>query len=300
MEAYLGRFQELLDQLYDGVYFVDSERRIVYWNHAAEAISGFSMADVLGRGCADNILTHIDGDGQSLCQGACPLAKTLVDGKSREAEVYLHHRRGHRVPVAIRVSAIRDADGHIVGAAELFNDVSSPIAIRERFRELENLAYLDALTELANRRYMVKEIQQRLEELRRYGWNSGLIFADIDHFKRVNDDYGHQVGDDVLKAVGKTLAVNVRPFDLIGRWGGEEFLGIVRNIDSNALHLLADRLRMLVAHTRVAANGDALSVTVSMGATVMAPDDELEQAVQRADQLMYQSKCQGRNRVTVG
>ncbi|OIP90529.1 MAG: sensor domain-containing diguanylate cyclase [Syntrophobacteraceae bacterium CG2_30_61_12] len=300
MDAYFGRFQELLDQLYDGVYFVDNQRRITYWNHAAEAITGFSVADVLGRSCADNILTHIDSDGHSLCRGSCPLAQTLVDGQSREAEVYLHHRRGHRVPVAIRVSAIRDAAGQIVGAAELFNDVSSSIAIRERFRELEKLAYVDALTELANRRYVAKEIQQRIEELKRYDWKSGLIFADIDHFKRINDDHGHNVGDQVLKAVARTLAINVRSFDLFGRWGGEEFLGIIRNIDESALLFLADRLRMLVANTQVAAASSLLSVTVSVGVTIMTLDDDLEKAVQRADRLMYRSKCEGRNRTTLG
>ena len=93
---------KLLDSLFDGVYFVDLDRRITYWNAGAERISGYLRSEVVGSCCADNLLRHIDTEGHKLCQDGCPLAATMRDGKTRESSVYLHHKFGHRVPVLVR------------------------------------------------------------------------------------------------------------------------------------------------------------------------------------------------------
>ena len=100
-------FSELLDNLTDGVYFVDRERRIVYWNKAAERITGFSKSEVIGCRCLDNILTHVNEEGGNLCHSGCPLAQTIEDGKSRKADVFLHHKDGHRQPVLVGVAPVR-------------------------------------------------------------------------------------------------------------------------------------------------------------------------------------------------
>jgi PAS domain-containing protein len=89
-------YETLLDNLYDGVYFVDRERRITFWNKAAERITGFAKREVLGKRCADNLLRHVDHRGNSLCEGACPLSHTLGDGLFRSDTVFLHHQDGHR------------------------------------------------------------------------------------------------------------------------------------------------------------------------------------------------------------
>ncbi|MDD2542618.1 MAG: PAS domain-containing protein, partial [Desulfuromonadaceae bacterium] len=94
-------YKELLDSLADGVYFVDRDRRITYWNKTAERLSGFSAQEVIGTDCAENILRHIDELGNELCLKGCPLTATLEDGKMRDADMFMHHKYGHRVPVAI-------------------------------------------------------------------------------------------------------------------------------------------------------------------------------------------------------
>jgi len=111
-------YRKILDNLYDGVYFVDPERRITYWNKGAERISGFSAVQVKGKCCAENILVHVDDLGNELCKGDCPLAQTLKDGQTREADVYLHHADGHRIPVKIRVAPIIE-NGKVAGATEV-------------------------------------------------------------------------------------------------------------------------------------------------------------------------------------
>ena len=131
-------YERVIESLHDGLYFVNRDRVITYWNKSAERISGFSAEEVVGKSCADNILTHVDGEGKNLCVNGCPMAETISDGIPREANVYLHHRAGHRVPVSVRVSALTDADSNIIGGIELFTDISNQSANELRIKELEN------------------------------------------------------------------------------------------------------------------------------------------------------------------
>ena len=293
-------YSRIIDHLYDGLYYVDRNRVIQYWNRAAERITGYAAAEVVGRPCSDNILTHVTDNGDNLCMGACPLAATLEDGQMREASVFLHHKDGHRVPVSVRVAPLNGPDGKAIGCVELFTDMSSLKSIETRMKELEEMALLDRLTGIANRRYIEKELSIHLSEEKRFQIPFGILFMDIDHFKKFNDTYGHDVGDQVLKYVANTLLKNSRPFDVMGRWGGEEFVGILRNVGLEQLEELGNRLRMLVESSYIASQDKTLHVTISMGATLMRHDDTLESLIKRADNLLYESKSAGRNRLTLG
>ena len=291
---------DVLENLHDGLYFTDTHRVITFWNHAAERITGYTAAEVLGRSCAANILVHVDTDGRSLCGGLCPLAMAMADSVGREAEVFLRHKDGHRVPVLVRTGPLKDRQGQVVGGIELFTDLSNILANNSRVRELEQLALLDNLTQLANRTYLLREIEARFEEMRRYGIPFGLLFMDIDFFKRFNDTYGHDVGDEVLKLVANTFVANSRAFDVYGRWGGEEFVGVIRSIDAEDLVVLGNRMRVLVNQSFLMHDEARLGVSISLGATAAHPDDTAESLIKRADQLLYQSKKEGRNRLTLG
>lgn len=120
---------------------------------------------------------------------------------------------------------------------------------------------------------------------------------DIDHFKSVNDTYGHETGDHVLRPVAKTLARSLRPFDLSGRWGGDEFLAVILNVDAAHLGVVAKRVRALIAATRIPLEDNYLSVSVSIGGTLARASDSPETPLNRADLSMYRSKMEGRNRV---
>lgn len=300
MKIESNSYERIINNLHDGLYFVDRNRMITYWNKAAEKISGFSANEVIGKSCAHNILMHIDDDGNSLCKGLCPLAQTMADGKNREATVYLHHKHGHRVPVSVRTSPLTDKQGNIIGGIELFTDISDQTANELRVKELEKMAYLDNLTQLANRNYIEKEIQNRFEENKRFNIPFGIFFIDIDHFKKFNDTYGHDVGDEVLKFVAATFTANARPFDLYGRWGGEEFIGIIRNITLKDLEVMGNRLRLLIKNSFITHQDQKLAVTISTGATLVQKDDTVESLIKRADTLLYQSKEDGRDRVSIG
>ena len=291
-------FKRLVDSLYDGVYFVNKSRVIQYWNTAAEKITGYSAKEVVGKRCSDNILVHVDSDGNRLCNSGCPLVDAINKGSPQEGEVYLHHKDGHRVPVTVRINPVYDADGAIIGGVELFTDISGKESTRMRIDELEKLALLDPLTGLANRRYIEMELLSRIQEQQRYGWSFGLLLMDVDGFKQVNDTFGHNIGDAVLKAVSGTISNNARPFDLFGRWGGDEFIGLLKNVDAKMVYDIGRRLRILTKESSVLVNDEEVSVTVSIGGTVSRPDDSMESLLDRADRLMYKSKKAGRNRFT--
>jgi len=292
--------RSILDTFHDGVYFVDRDRRITYWNKGAERISGYGAAVVVGARCRDELLRHVDEHGNRLCQERCPLAATIEDGLPREVEVFLHHRLGHRVPVHVRVAPLRDPDGTIVGALEVFSDSSTNMAALQRAKELEGAAYVDRLTGVASRLLTEITLRARLDELMHYGWPFGILFIDIDQLKAVNDTLGHAAGDDFLVALANTLRGGARSFDLVGRWGGEEFVTIVANTDGDRLQGIAERFRRLVQESVVTAGGAEHVVTVSIGGTQAIPGDTVESLVARADGLMRASKQAGRNRVTVG
>jgi diguanylate cyclase (GGDEF)-like protein/PAS domain S-box-containing protein len=293
-------FERIIENLHDGLYFVDRDRVITYWNKAAEKLSGYTANEVVGKSCSDNILTHVDSEGNSLCTGMCPLAATIADGKYHEAEIYMHHKDGHRIPVSVRVSSLTDIDGNIIGGIELFTDISNQAVNELRIKELEKLALLDNLTQIANRNYIDREIQTRFEEKKRYNVPFGILFIDIDHFKKFNDIYGHDVGDDVLKFVTNTFVANSRPFDIFGRWGGEEFIGIIRNIIGKDLEMLGNKLRSLIENSYIIHKNEKLYVTISIGATLVNENDTIDSLIKRADALMYKSKGAGRNCLTIG
>ncbi|HUI91099.1 MAG TPA: sensor domain-containing diguanylate cyclase [Chitinivibrionales bacterium] len=290
----------LIESMPDGVYLSDASRSITFWNKAAERITGFTAAEVVGKNCSDNILTHIDASGNNLCKGMCPLARCIKDDKPYEAEVFLHHKSGYRIPVLVRVSPLHDESGKVTGGMELFTDISNKAALQERIAELEQLALVDNLTKVSNRHHTLPSLDAIFMEKERYDLSFGVMMIDIDDFKTINDTKGHEVGDAVLVMVAGTLRNALRPYDHLGRWGGEEFLAIVRNVDAGALLSLANRCRLLIEQSYLTRGDAVLRVTVSVGATVATPEDNGKSIVERADKLQYASKNAGKNRVTMG
>jgi diguanylate cyclase (GGDEF)-like protein/PAS domain S-box-containing protein len=291
-------FQQVLEKLDEGVYVCDDERRILFWNKGAEQLTGYSAEEVIGSHCFDELLLHVDEEGTNLCRDGCPLSETMRSGQDQQRLVYLHHKQGHRVPVRVRTTPLRDADGAISGAVEIFSSRSYQKDMLERISRLEREALVDPLTHLVNRRHLEASLDTRLAEQQRYGWRFGVLFIDIDHFKQVNDRHGHEVGDLLLRLVALTLSNSIRPFDLVGRWGGEEFVAIVTNVTPQQLEHIAERARILVAESDILQDGQRLSVTISTGATMARSDDTVDTLIRRADRLMYASKTAGRNRTT--
>ncbi len=295
----LAFFKSVLDSIADGVYFTDLDRKVSFWNKAAERLTGYASEEVLGRSCADNLLRHVDDLGTELCLTGCPLAETMQDGRNREMNVYLHHKFGHRVPVKVRSSPMRDEQGKIIGAVEVFTDNSSNINVLRELEKLRQEVLTDQLTGIGNRRYADITMDSLDRTMQENGVPFGILMADIDHFKKVNDTFGHQVGDLVLKMVAKTMTSIMRPLDAACRWGGEEFILLIPNVSGEALENIANRLRVLVENSWLDHEEGQLRVTVSFGGAVSEPNEKAVDVAGRADGQLYLSKEAGRNCVFI-
>jgi diguanylate cyclase (GGDEF)-like protein len=198
----------------------------------------------------------------------------------------------------VKVSPIRDGNGEITGAVEIFSDSSASAAVHDKIRELERLAMLDPLTQVPNRRYFNSNIAKQFDDMTNAGVRFGVIMIDIDEFKQVNDQHGHQVGDEVLKVVANTLSANMRPHDVVGRWGGEEFVALIRGVSADELRMVAERLRALVEASAYPKEQGPVSVTISVGTAMARQGQNAEEIIAAADRAMYSSKRSGRNRVS--
>lgn len=168
--------------------------------------------------------------------------------------------------------------------------------LRHQHDLLERMAFVDALTEVHNRRYVDHQLREQISLVRRYQQPLSVLLCDIDHFKQINDHLGHSGGDRVLVEVARLLRAHVRGADIVGRWGGEEFIVVMHMTDVEGALTVAERMRVAVEQSPVVAGR---SVTVSIGVSTYEPGDTFDSLLHRADDALYRAKRAGRNRVTV-
>ena len=172
--------------------------------------------------------------------------------------------------------------------------------LTEKTAELEQLAYYDTLTGLYNRRSILEKLNEWLRHVRRYKGSLSVVMLDIDFFKQVNDLHGHRVGDRVLADLADFMRRSVRQTDLVGRYGGEEFLILLPRTDATGAATMAERVcRALRAAPLHDAGGGVLKVTASLGAAEYCEGDDEDSLISRADAALYRAKGAGRDRIEV-
>ncbi|MHC4942302.1 MAG: GGDEF domain-containing protein [Planctomycetota bacterium] len=292
--------KQLLDNLYEGVYFVDRDRTITAWNKAAEAITGFTAEEVVGSHCMDNILNHVDEKGDQLCFGQCPLSCTMEDGKEREETIYLHHKEGHRVAVDVRVVPMIDGQGEVIGAVEIFMESASEASELQQVNPLVRRSVIDPEMILYNQANCETALCARFDDAKKSGKSFGMLLIDIDQLSGINENLGEETGNQILQMTAATILNSLRPFDFLCRSETSDFVGLVVNTSQAQLKRIAERVRVLVQHSSLFRHKKPLKVTVSVGATMAETKDTLNTLRGRADLNLMKSKQTGRNRVTAG
>lgn len=164
---------------------------------------------------------------------------------------------------------------------------------------LEELLTIDELTGVSNRRFLDFYIDENIRKANDFNITFGVLFVDIDHFKYVNDTYGHQTGDIVLSEMASIIQNSLRNHDLIGRYGGEEFLVVLQVEEKKHLEIISEKLRKKIEETVFDSENNKLNITVSIGGTLYQGPEKANQMIERADQCMYESKENGRNQITI-
>lgn len=289
----LHQNEVLLRTAGEGIFGVDREQVVTFINPAAQKMLGYAQDAVIGQRL--HALIHLRGpDGQPCEEAACPVALTLGDGQTRTQEEWLRRSDGGIFPVRMTVSPIREGLGY-GGAVVVFHDIGE---LKEKEAALTRLARTDTLTGLNNRGYFLELLGIEISRWQRNGHHVALLMIDLDCFKRVNDTWGHAVGDEVLRHFSEVLRRSLRRVDIAGRLGGEEFAVLLPGDNEVAALAAAERLRQNVANEAASTSAGAITVTISIGVTLFrAGDSSHEQPLRRADQALYRAKQAGRNRV---
>ncbi len=290
---------QIVETLSLGVLVLDPEARIVYWNRWLENASGHSFPEVRGRSIFE---LYPELENPAFMRN---FRSVLSFGNYAYFSQRVHD---HLLPLRPAPGATASGaefmsqhcvmgpirEGPRVAYAYLTIEDVSETVIREKL--LSELAMHDVLTSAYNRRYFDRRLAEELERSRRYGHSLSLVMLDLDHFKEVNDRYGHLFGDEALKHAARVWVKAVRVSDVVARYGGEEFCIIFPETGIDEACLLAERARAAIAAAPVEFGGLSARITASAGVAVSRPDDGSDDILHRADEALYRAKAAGRNR----
>jgi diguanylate cyclase (GGDEF)-like protein/PAS domain S-box-containing protein len=278
-EAY---FKAIMTSIKAGVMVIDVKKHeIVDINKAASELIGISKKDIIGKECHEYVCPAE--------RGKCPITdlNQVIDNSER----FLINARHRKIPIIKTVVPITFKNRKYL--LETFIDISE----RKRMdKKLKKLATTDILTGAYNRIGFDEIVAREMESVKRYNKTLSVILFDIDHFKRVNDKFGHNFGDTVLKNIGTIVKKTIRKVDYFIRWGGEEFLILSEETDKEQAYILAERIRKDIEKFSF---NNLAHVTISCGVAECKKEDTENTFIKRADDAMYKAKRKGRNRVVM-
>jgi diguanylate cyclase (GGDEF)-like protein len=286
----------LLDNMHDAVVFVDASMRIIRWNHGAERMTGIAGTSICDRRWTPSVLSIRGEKGSAICEDDCPVVNAISSGVQSLRRMSIGGRSRDRVAVDTHAIPVVDPDGTILGAVLVLHDASSEISLEERCQSLHTKATRDPLTQVANRAEFDRVFELFINTHRQQRVSCSLIICDLDRFKKINDTYGHQAGDEAIKTLATLLKSSCRPGDLVARYGGEEFVMLCADCDNAATARRADEIRKRLEQTPQPALGGR-SITASFGVTEIQPGDTSETMLRRADRGLLIAKEKGRNTV---
>ncbi|MEH2500250.1 diguanylate cyclase (GGDEF)-like protein/PAS domain S-box-containing protein [Bradyrhizobium sp. AZCC 1678] len=294
LEVSTSRFRSVVDAAYDAIITVDQEHNITLFNRAAENLFGYDASEVIGHPLVNLLPEKFRSHHSAYIHqfSRSPVNSRQMDERNR---IWGQHRDGTLLPVEIAISKIN------VGGLLEFTAVIRDITDRVRLMDLlQKQAVTDELTGLPNRREFLEIMEKVLESDEQLA----VLMLDIDYFKKVNDTYGHDAGDEVLRVLSKIGMAASRKMDVFARWGGEEFVAALTGLDAEHARATAEKLRTTFEKQDFEHDwsiGHAIPFTVSIGVATRADgENDLDAIMKRADEALYQAKENGRNRVEVG
>lgn len=289
-------YDKLVDKMHDGVVFVDPTLKIQRWSPGAERISGLPQSGVRDKRWAPSMVRLSDLRGKPVPDEECPIRLSLKNSTQTLRRFTITSDRGREITIDTQVVPVVDASGTLQGAAMLWHDASSESTLEERVQNLHRRATRDPLTQVANRAEFDRELERLVAENLKRQMPCSLIICDLDHFKSINDTYGHQAGDDVLISYAQLMTRLCREGDLVARYGGEEFVMLCPDCDNQSATLRAEEVRRELANIPQSALGGKY-ITSSFGVTELQQGDTAESMLRRADRALFQAKELGRNTV---
>lgn len=288
--------QQLIDSMHDGVIFVDEKRNIFLWSKGAERLTGVSSAAAHGRQFTPSLLDMCNTAGRRVRDDACPVARALATHAQLRQRLEILGRQGEHVAIDLHTIPVICRDGNLRGATVLLQDAQPEVSLEEKCEALHAEVTKDPMTKVANRAEFDRMLALFIEAHEQAGLPCSLIMADIDHFKSINDTFGHQAGDEAIITVANILAQMCRSGDLVARYGGEEFALLCADCTMADSAARAEQIRKKVADATFASIGTR-RITSSFGVAQLQAGDTPESLLRRSDTALLMAKEQGRNQV---
>lgn len=302
----------ILKNVNDVIIGTDENFRITYWNPAAEIIFGWKGEEVIGESVAEVLRTAYSAGGRE------DAIRQINETGVWKGEVTQFTKAGQAVIIDANIMSVKDQTGKVTGFVSANRDISRrkqmEEILRQSHREVEaanlelqqalereqNLARTDGLTGLFNRRHFFTLAEHEFKVAKRYNAALSITIFDLDHFKNVNDRWGHQVGDEVLKHISRIVQSQLRESDILARYGGEEFILLMPNSNAKEAEHVAERIRTSITAYRIHQTNTVQRITVSMGVAALTPEVEsLDHLIRYADSALYKAKESGRDCVKV-
>ncbi len=287
---------KLIDNMHDGVVFVDSQVTISLWNTGAERLTGVSGVAASGRTFLPSLMEMCNSREQRIPNEECPVAHAIMTGVQWLGRVSIMGRQGRYVAVDLHAIPVRGSDGAVHGATVLLHDASSETSLEEKCQALHAQVAKDPMTQVANRAEFDRMLKNFVDAHQESNLPCSLIMSDIDHFKSINDTYGHQAGDKAIITFASLLKSMCRSGDLVARYGGEEFAVLCADCTNSAAAQKAETIRKALSDIKHSCLEDK-SITASFGVTELQTGDTPETMLRRADRALLQAKDGGRNQV---
>jgi diguanylate cyclase (GGDEF)-like protein/PAS domain S-box-containing protein len=291
----MKRFKAVVNNAYDGIITIDKQHNIKLLNDAAQAMFGYSKEEMIGQALTVLLPEKYRDKHHEYIEG---FKKSEVDSKPMQTRAPVQGLRkdGSEFAIEVTISKIRIDDN--VEYTAVIRDISEKNQLLE---ELIISSKKDPLTELYNRRYFTKLLNSEIIRAKRFKRGFSLLMLDIDHFKSINDEFGHACGDAALITFSKTVINSIREVDTLCRWGGEEFLILLPEIPKETAIVVAEKIRTNIEKLETNYEGALIKITVSIGLAYFS-DDSLEvnnisTMINKVDQKLYKAKNTGRNKV---
>jgi diguanylate cyclase (GGDEF)-like protein/PAS domain S-box-containing protein len=292
-------YRAVLEGLQTGVYIVDRDLRILFWNDGAEKITGYLRQDVVGAFCRDQLIAKDTQTRNVLMDAAAGLTEVLREGRPFVTDVSLRHKAGHRIYVRLRAVPIRNSHGSIIGAAETIEEDPAASDWNRRQDKLANYGCLDPVTGALSQGLMLSHLRENMTTYTEHRVPFSVVLLEIDRIDHLRANFGAAVIAAVLRVAAQTLENSLRPTDFLGRYADHRFLAILTECGAVEIERACERLKKMVGCSEVQWWGDQWSITASVGGTAVRPGDTMESILERAEGAVGESLQTGGNRVSV-
>jgi len=269
----ITNYRNLIDNLYEGLLYVDKDERIKYWSKGAEKITGYSSSEVFDKQFSKEFLCPINADGKKFFGDSSLFFNTISNGTIKQFEILITHKDGRQIAISTRIAPMYDSKNRVVGATQLFTDNKDHLEHLIVDSEEYQQSFFDPITKLPNHMSLEMSIDAKLSEFRRYNRPFGILLLEIDNYEKLSNIYGDELKINVLTSVSELIKKDLRPFDIAGRWSDNEFAIVLVNVREDSVEMSGNRVRNIVEKSEFIIGKGTIDLTLSVGGIIATPHD---------------------------